>query len=127
LLSIAKIFVCSKLEKRVEISRLFTRFFAKNVCWTGANTLVLVVRFLWSPPAAVLHSLLNKSQSDFPCQKSVATKNAQRDTSHNWAHYKLGPPALFENCLRSKVAFVRKLLLYKNCFFQKLLLFEKYF
>jgi hypothetical protein len=32
---------------RVENSRLFTRvFFALNVCWTGTNLLVLVLRFL---------------------------------------------------------------------------------
>jgi hypothetical protein len=48
LLSPVKIFYCSKLPCLGWRSALFTRvFFAKNVCWTSANILVLVLRFLW--------------------------------------------------------------------------------
>jgi hypothetical protein len=34
----------------VEISRLLQGFFGKNVCWTSADILVLVLRFLWKKP-----------------------------------------------------------------------------
>jgi hypothetical protein len=52
-------FLCSKFSKsRVEISRLFTRFFLPKMLTGPAHKVVLVPRFLWNQPANPLRNKL---------------------------------------------------------------------
>jgi hypothetical protein len=46
----------------VRISRLITRFFAKNVCWTSANIHVLVLKFLCPDTVALFERKVELNQ-----------------------------------------------------------------
>jgi hypothetical protein len=58
-LSPVKVFLCNKLPcLGWRSADILQGFVAKNVCWSSANILVLVLRFLWSRRVLLLREIL---------------------------------------------------------------------